>query len=102
MEIIAGNVQYKVCSNTAFKKEKCNLKVHIVFSSSLFCYAHTVIFFLLLPVCLFSAVLYLNDDFDGGEFFFADRDAKKVTVRLNFPYSLNVFLSFRSMFIHFS
>ncbi len=57
---------------------------------------------LLLPVCLFSAVLYLNDDFDGGEFFFADREAKKVTVRLNFPYSLNVFLSFRSMFIHFS
>ncbi len=57
---------------------------------------------LLLPVCLFSAVLYLNDDFDGGEFFFADRDAKKVTVRLNFPYTLNVFLSFRSMFIHFS
>ncbi|XP_059423616.1 prolyl 3-hydroxylase 1 [Carassius carassius] len=26
-----------------------------------------------------SAVLYLNDDFEGGEFFFTDRDAKTVT-----------------------
>uniref|UniRef100_A0A8C1FAV6 procollagen-proline 3-dioxygenase n=1 Tax=Cyprinus carpio carpio TaxID=630221 RepID=A0A8C1FAV6_CYPCA len=26
-----------------------------------------------------SAVLYLNDDFEGGDFFFADRDAKTVT-----------------------
>ncbi|XP_056331943.1 prolyl 3-hydroxylase 1 [Danio aesculapii] len=26
-----------------------------------------------------SAVLYLNDDFDGGNFFFTDRDAKTVT-----------------------
>ncbi|KTG36062.1 hypothetical protein cypCar_00023156, partial [Cyprinus carpio] len=25
------------------------------------------------------AVLYLNDDFEGGDFFFADRDAKTVT-----------------------
>ncbi|KAI2655356.1 Prolyl 3-hydroxylase 3 [Labeo rohita] len=29
-----------------------------------------------------SAVLYLNDDFEGGEFFFADRDAKTVTARV--------------------
>lgn len=29
-----------------------------------------------------SAVLYLNDDFDGGEFFFTDRDAKSVTARV--------------------
>lgn len=25
-------------------------------------------------------MLYLNDDFDGGELFFTDRDAKTVTV----------------------
>ncbi|CDQ58422.1 unnamed protein product [Oncorhynchus mykiss] len=29
-----------------------------------------------------SAVLYLNDDFDGGELFFTDRDAKTVTARV--------------------
>ncbi|XP_057690693.1 prolyl 3-hydroxylase 3 [Corythoichthys intestinalis] len=29
-----------------------------------------------------SAVLYLNDDFDGGEFFFTNRDAKTVTARV--------------------
>lgn len=27
-----------------------------------------------------SAILYLNDDFDGGEFIFTKRDAKTVTV----------------------
>lgn len=27
-----------------------------------------------------SAILYLNDDFDGGELFFTNRDAKTVTV----------------------
>ncbi|KAM3872863.1 prolyl 3-hydroxylase 3 [Diretmus argenteus] len=29
-----------------------------------------------------SAVLYLNDNFDGGEFFFTNRDAKTVTARV--------------------
>ncbi|KAI5105936.1 prolyl 3-hydroxylase 3 [Silurus meridionalis] len=29
-----------------------------------------------------SAVLYLNDDFEGGELFFTDRDAKTVTARV--------------------
>ncbi|XP_055782265.1 prolyl 3-hydroxylase 3-like [Salvelinus fontinalis] len=29
-----------------------------------------------------SAVLYLNNDFDGGELFFTDRDAKTVTARV--------------------
>ncbi|XP_062321718.1 prolyl 3-hydroxylase 3 [Osmerus eperlanus] len=29
-----------------------------------------------------SAVLYLNDNFDGGDFFFTDRDAKTVTARV--------------------
>ncbi|XP_051575692.1 prolyl 3-hydroxylase 3-like [Myxocyprinus asiaticus] len=29
-----------------------------------------------------SAVLYLNDDFEGGEFFFTDRDAKTVTAKV--------------------
>ncbi|KAI7806897.1 prolyl 3-hydroxylase 3 [Triplophysa rosa] len=29
-----------------------------------------------------SAVLYLNDDFEGGEFFFTDRDAKTVTANV--------------------
>lgn len=29
-----------------------------------------------------SAVLYLNDNFDGGDLFFTSRDAKTVTVRL--------------------
>ncbi|XP_033837461.1 prolyl 3-hydroxylase 3 [Periophthalmus magnuspinnatus] len=29
-----------------------------------------------------SAVLYLNEDFDGGELFFTDRDAKTVTARV--------------------
>lgn len=27
-----------------------------------------------------SAILYLNDNFDGGELFFTNRDAKTVTV----------------------
>lgn len=27
-----------------------------------------------------SAILYLNDDFDGGELFFTNRDAKTITV----------------------
>ncbi|XP_051921029.1 prolyl 3-hydroxylase 3 isoform X2 [Hippocampus zosterae] len=29
-----------------------------------------------------SAILYLNDNFDGGEFFFTNRDAKTVTARV--------------------
>ncbi|KAM6967805.1 prolyl 3-hydroxylase 3 [Aplochiton taeniatus] len=29
-----------------------------------------------------SAILYLNEDFDGGELFFTDRDAKTVTARV--------------------
>ncbi|XP_017339962.1 prolyl 3-hydroxylase 3 [Ictalurus punctatus] len=29
-----------------------------------------------------SAILYLNDDFDGGELFFTDRDAKTITARV--------------------
>uniref|UniRef100_A0A669E6U2 procollagen-proline 3-dioxygenase n=1 Tax=Oreochromis niloticus TaxID=8128 RepID=A0A669E6U2_ORENI len=29
-----------------------------------------------------SAILYLNDDFDGGELFFTNRDAKTVTARV--------------------
>lgn len=28
----------------------------------------------------YSAILYLNDNFDGGELFFTNRDAKTVTV----------------------
>lgn len=38
-----------------------------------------------LKLCLlffiFSALLYLNGDFDGGEFIFTEMDAKTVTVR---------------------
>lgn len=33
----------------------------------------------------YSAVLYLNDDFDGGELFFTDMDAKTVTVSCFLP-----------------
>lgn len=35
-----------------------------------------------LPPC--SAILYLNDDFDGGDFFFTELDAKTVTVSSTF------------------
>lgn len=31
----------------------------------------------------FSAILYLNDDFEGGEFIFTELDAKTVTVRFS-------------------
>lgn len=31
---------------------------------------------------LFSALLYLNGDFEGGDFIFTEMDAKTVTVRL--------------------
>lgn len=31
----------------------------------------------------FSALLYLNGDFDGGDFIFTEMDAKTVTVRKN-------------------
>lgn len=34
-----------------------------------------------------SAILYLNDNFDGGELFFTNRDAKTVTVS---PFSTSV------------
>lgn len=30
--------------------------------------------------CLSSAILYLNGDFDGGNFYFTELDAKTVTV----------------------
>ncbi len=44
----------------------------------------------------------MNDDFEGGEFFFTDRDARTVTVRLNSHYSQIFSHLFRSMFIKFS
>jgi len=40
-----------------------------------------IIFALFFPP--FSALLYLNGDFDGGEFIFTEMDAKTVTVRKN-------------------
>ncbi len=32
-------------------------------------------------VLLCSAILYLNDDFEGGDFIFTESDAKTVSVR---------------------
>lgn len=37
---------------------------------------------MLLFLFLLSALLYLNGDFEGGEFIFTEMDAKTVTVRL--------------------
>lgn len=33
----------------------------------------------------YSALLYMNDDFEGGEFIFTEMDAKTVTVRKAAP-----------------
>lgn len=33
----------------------------------------------------YSALLYMNDDFEGGEFIFTEMDAKTVTVRKATP-----------------
>ena len=33
------------------------------------------------PHSSYSALLYMNDDFEGGEFIFTEMDAKTVTVR---------------------
>lgn len=35
-----------------------------------------------IPLCLSSAILYLNDDFEGGDLIFTEMDAKVVTVHL--------------------
>lgn len=35
-----------------------------------------------------SAILYLNGDFHGGNFYFTELDAKTITVSVSFPPSL--------------
>lgn len=37
-------------------------------------------------ICLYSAILYLNDDFEGGDFIFTELDAKVVTVLIQFRF----------------
>lgn len=50
------------------------------------CLTLSICIFILLPP---SALLYMNSDFEGGEFIFTEMDAKTVTVRnTDFPVGL--------------
>lgn len=54
-----------------------------LFVYAMFCHALGLFTFPALFPFLFSALLYLNGDFEGGEFIFTEMDAKTVTVRLS-------------------
>ena len=47
----------------------------------------------------YSALLYMNDDFEGGEFIFTEMDAKTVTVSKSILANLSSI--FQSHFCHF-
>lgn len=60
-------MQDLVCKNTGIGEK--NMYQHLSIAEISFCDSFS-----------FSALLYLNGDFDGGEFIFTEMDAKTVTV----------------------
>lgn len=51
----------------------------------------------MIPLSSYSALLYMNDDFEGGEFIFTEMDAKTVTVSKPILYFLLLFKYYRCL-----